>query len=96
MNKLTLALDNLGRLGRALNCNLVLVVHGEGSLELADPLPHRLAELGQALRPEDDQDDDQNDRYLEWSNVWHVPNASGKRQPRLKEAFQFAERSKFR
>src|SRR3954463_11990860 len=56
-----LALDHLGRLGRAFSSswNLVLVVHGEGSLELADPLPHRLAELWQALRSEDDQGDHQ-------------------------------------
>src|SRR3954451_12206660 len=66
-----LALDHLGRLGRAFSWNLVLFVHGEGSLELADALAHRLAQLGQALRPEDDQDDHQDYGDLEWSDVWH-------------------------
>jgi len=54
-----LAVNDLGRLARAVSWNLVLVFRGEGSLELADPLPHRLAELGQAPGPEDDQDDHQ-------------------------------------
>src|SRR5262245_23384935 len=50
---------------------VVLVVAGEGALELPDPLAHRPAELGQPLRPEHDQRDDQDDDDFKRSDVGH-------------------------
>src|SRR4249919_231022 len=52
------------------------------STELADPFAERFAQLRQPFGAEDDQGDDQDDRELHWSDVWHwpmVPAAEGDR-----------------
>src|SRR5206468_1331544 len=53
------------------------LVARQRALELAYPLPHRTAELRQALRPEDDQGDHEDDGYLGQSYVWHLLPSRG-------------------
>jgi hypothetical protein len=55
----------LGRLG------LIVVFAGNRSFELADPFPQRAPQLRKPFRPEDDQGDDENDRYLPDSDIRH-------------------------
>src|SRR5207237_1075247 len=51
---------------------VLLVVPRDGVLELANTAPERAPHLGQALRPEHDQHDDQHYNDLEWPDVWHL------------------------
>ena len=50
---------------------VVVAAAGDRVLELAEALAGRLAELGQLLRADDHQGDDQHDRQLHWSDVGH-------------------------
>src|SRR5215216_420818 len=66
-----------GALGGLQRGDLVLVVvlgvAADGVLELPHPVADRLAHLGQALRAEDDQGDDEHDHELERADVeWHL------------------------
>src|SRR5215208_7882338 len=65
-----------GALGGLQRGDLVLVVvlgvAADGVLELPHPVSDRLADLGQALRAQDDQGDDEHDHELERTDVeWH-------------------------
>src|SRR5215217_1201688 len=65
-----------GALGGLQRGDLVLVVvlgvAADGVLELPHPVADRLAHLGQALRAEDDEGDDEHDHELERTDVeWH-------------------------
>ena len=44
--------------------------------EVADPFAQRVADLGDALRPEQQQDDDEEDADLEWADVHRVSKGS--------------------
>src|SRR5687768_449281 len=77
-----LDVDVLGRLIRgfggrelgrvALVDRLVVVLAGDRILELAHPLAERAAHLGEALRPEEDEEDDQEDDHLgDADSEWH-------------------------
>src|SRR5262245_48508900 len=68
------ALDGLAVLGTAFDLGLlgVVILARDRRAELTDSLAHRLPELGEALRPEYDQGDDEDDGQLEWSNVRHL------------------------
>src|SRR6185295_16377757 len=46
-------------------------VAADRAAELVDPPAERLAQLGNAFGPEDDEGDDQDYEYLHWSDVGH-------------------------
>src|SRR4051812_33582686 len=50
---------------------LRVVVAAYRPLELAHPAAHRAAHVGQLLRPDDHEGDDQDDYELHWSDVRH-------------------------
>ena len=58
-------------------------VAADRAAELADPSAEGAAQLGQAFRPEDDQGDDQDDRELEWSDIWHATHGNGTPRDRI-------------
>ena len=69
-DRLALGARSVGTRASSMRRSLVLVVvAADRAAELADAPAQRAAELGQALRPEDDQGDDQDDRDLEGSDV---------------------------
>src|SRR3954468_8358658 len=53
---------------------VVLALSGHRVLELAHAGSERPPELGQLLRSEDHDGDDQDDHQLEGSDVWHLAN----------------------
>src|SRR5262249_54603218 len=57
---------------------VLVLLPGDGVLEFADAASHRLAQLRQALRAEDDQHDDEDDSDLKRSHVRHCPDGSGR------------------
>src|SRR5690242_5449072 len=65
------ALGGLQRLDLVVGLVVGLAAVVDGVLELAHPVADRLAHLGQALRPEDDQGDHQDDDELHRTDVWH-------------------------
>src|SRR6187200_2887940 len=70
----SLADGGLRCLDRLCALGLGLVVGGlatDRAAKLADPFAKRTAELRQPFRAEDNKGDDQDDRELEGSDVWH-------------------------
>lgn len=75
--------DDRRRLDGLVAIWLVAALATERAAELTDPLAQGAAELRQPLGPEDDERDDQDDRQLERSNVWHWLMVTGLHRDRI-------------